>query len=113
MAAPSEIFERINKNVAENPEKATSIDAMFQFDLSGDSGGVWTIDLRSGAEAPHVTEGGSDDSNVTISMTDDDFNGIFDGSVNPMQAFMMGKIKVSGDMGLAMKLQNILSLGAE
>jgi putative sterol carrier protein len=34
----------------------------------------------------------------------DDFKGILSGKVNPTQAFMMGKIKVTGDMNQAMKL---------
>lgn len=110
--AVADIFNKIGENIAKNPEKATSANAVFGFDISGDEGGQWTIDLREGTTASFVTEGASDDANVTISMTDDDWKGIIDGSVNPMQAFMMGKIKVSGDMGLAMKLQNVLSFAA-
>ncbi len=112
MANAAEIFDRIDKNVAKNPEKATSVNAVFAFELTGDDGLARTIDLREGTTENFVTEGASDDANVTITMSIDDWNGIFDGSVNPMQAFMMGKIKVKGDMSLAMKLQNILSLGA-
>ncbi len=110
--AAADTFKKIGENIAKNPEKATSVNAVFGFDISGDEGGQWAIDLREGATAPFVTEGASDDANVTIAMTASDWTGILDGSVNPMQAFMMGKIKVSGDMGLAMKLQNVLSLAA-
>ena len=112
MSTPAEIFDRINTNVAKNPEKATSVNAVFQFELTGDGGGAWSVDLREGTTEGFVSEGTHDDANVTITMTSEDWGGIFNGSVNPMQAFMMGKIKVKGDMGLAMKLQNILSLGA-
>lgn len=108
--ATSEIFSKINESIAANPEKATSVDSVFQFEISGDDGGTWTVDLRQSTTENFVREGGSDDANVTIKMADSDWNGIINGSVNPMQAFMMGKIKVDGDMGLAMKLQNILSL---
>lgn len=108
--AVSDIFNTINENIAKNPEKATSVDSVFQFDITGDGGGSWTIDLRQSTTENFVREGGSDESNVTISMASSDWEGVISGSVNPMQAFMMGKIKVDGDMGLAMKLQNVLSL---
>ncbi len=36
------------------------------------------------------------------------FQGIMDGDVNPTSAFMGGRLKVDGDMGLAMKLGNLL-----
>lgn len=106
----SDIFNTISESIAKNTEKATSADAVFQFNISGDDGGTWTIDLRQATTADFVREGESGDANVTISMTSEDWKGIVSGSVNPMQAFMMGKIKVDGDMGLAMKLQNVLSL---
>ncbi len=108
--ATSDIFNKINESIAANPEKATSVDSVFQFAINGDDGGTWTVDLRQSTTENFVREGASDDANVTITMADSDWSGIIGGSVNPMQAFMMGKIKVDGDMGLAMKLQNILSL---
>lgn len=107
-----EIFARYETNIANNVEKATSVNAKFGFDLAGDDGGQWTLDLRKeNAAGPWVSEGIASDANVTISMSSADWAGIDGGKVNPMQAFMMGKIKVKGDMQLAMKLQNILSLG--
>lgn len=108
----ADIFHKIGENIAKNPEKATSANAVFGFDIGGDGGGQWTIDLREGASPPFVTEGASGEANVTISMSAEDWKGIIGGSVNPMQAFMMGKIKVSGDMGLAMKLQSVLAFAA-
>ena len=110
--AVADIFNTIGANIAKNPEKATSVDAQFAFDITGDGGGAWTLDLRQGTTENFLKEGAAEDANVTISVGASDWEGIVGGTVNPMQAFMMGKIKVSGDMGLAMKLQNILSLAA-
>ncbi|MFT6399671.1 MAG: putative sterol carrier protein [Bradymonadia bacterium] len=108
--AAADIFNKIGENIAKNPEAATSIDAIFQFDLSGDGGGVWVINVAEGNTSDFVTEGASDSATCTISCTAADWDGITGGSINPMQAFMMGKIKVSGDMGKAMQLQKVLSL---
>jgi putative sterol carrier protein len=110
MSTIAEIFQKLDSNITADPEKATSVDALFQFDLTGDEGGSWSVDLRSGTTSGFVKEGPAENPRVTISVSTADWKGIIDGSVNPMQAFMMGKIKVSGDMGLAMKLQNILAL---
>ena len=110
--AAADIFNTIGENIAKNPEAATSIDAVFQFDLSGDGGGTWVINVAEGNTSDFVTEGPSDAATCTISMTAADWDGITGGSINPMQAFMMGKIKVSGDMGKAMQLQKVLSLAS-
>ena len=48
------------------------------------------------------------DAACTVDITLEDFESMLSGSLNPMAAFMGGKMKVSGDMGVAMKLQNIL-----
>ena len=77
---------------------------------TGDGGGQWTLNLKQGTTSGFLVDGLADDVNVTISMATADWTGIISGASNPMQAFMMGKIKVKGDMGLAMKLQNVLAL---
>ena len=48
------------------------------------------------------------EADCTISVDKDDFLGLMNGDLNPMMAFMGGKIKVDGDMSVAMKLQSLL-----
>ena len=103
-------FEKLEQSIQANTEKAQSANGKFAFDITGDGGGQYTVNLLQGATAPFVTEGAADDANVTISVAASDWIGILSGAVNPMQAFMVGKIKVKGDMGLAMKLQSVLAL---
>ncbi|MFM9946681.1 MAG: SCP2 sterol-binding domain-containing protein [Saprospiraceae bacterium] len=52
------------------------------------------------------TEDKEADCTVTVSLAD--LEGVMNGSINPMMAFMTGKIKVKGDMGVVMKLQGLL-----
>ena len=52
---------------------------------------------------------GDDEADVSLSATADTFRAILEGDQNPTAAFMTGKLKVDGDMGLAMKLSGVLS----
>lgn len=107
----SSIFDKIGVNSAKNPEMATSLDAIFAFRITGDDGGEWTLRLLEGTEKGFVETGLAEDANVVVTMKSKVWLDIFNDKTNPMKAFMMGRIKVKGDMGLAMKIQNIISLG--
>lgn len=50
-----------------------------------------------------------DETDVTLTAASDVFQGILSGDVNPTSAFMSGKLRVSGDMGAAMRLGSLLS----
>lgn len=104
---PKEIFEdQIATRLEEDPDKAESINAVYQFNVEGPNGGTWTVDCKEA----EVYAGEADDApDCTIFVSDDDFVGIVDGSLNAMQAFMEGKLRVEGDMALALKLQEVLS----
>lgn len=100
------IFGEILPAKLEGNEKARSANAVYVFNIDGPTGGTWTVDLKN--EGEPVTEGAADDVQCTINMKEDDFVKLWEGKLPGAQAFMMGKLKISGDMGLAMKLQNFL-----
>ncbi len=50
-----------------------------------------------------------DDADVTLSADPETFQGMMDGETNPTSAFMTGKLKIDGDMGMAMKLASTLA----
>ena len=52
---------------------------------------------------------GDEEADVTLSSDAETFQSIFDGDINPTSAFMTGKLKIDGDMGMAMKLASVLS----
>lgn len=52
---------------------------------------------------------GDDDADVTLTASAEVFQRILDGDTNPTAAFMTGKLKIDGDMGMAMKLAGFLS----
>lgn len=75
-------------------------DGLAKF-VVGDEGSIM-ID-SDGARA------GDDDADVTLTADADVFQSILEGDTNPTAAFMTGKLKVDGDMGLAMKLAATLA----
>jgi putative sterol carrier protein len=90
-----------------DPSKVAGINAVILFDLSGEGGGKWTLKLADGRI--ELEEGETDPPAMTLSMSAQDFVTMTNGDLNPMAAFMQGKIRITGDMSLAMRLQNILT----
>lgn len=87
--------------------KAEGTNATIQFNLSGDNGGLYWVTINGG----EVTHGEGDvEADMTVQAAADDFYGIATGDTNPMQAFMMGKIKID-DMGLGMKMISMFGMG--
>lgn len=107
MGTPKEFFENtVAERLKSNPAEAKQINAVYQFELSGEGGGTWVVDLKS--DPPSVKAGPSPDAQCTISMSAQDFMAVVEGKLNAQMAFMQGKLKIKGDMGLAMKLNKIL-----
>jgi putative sterol carrier protein len=104
MPDAKEVFTEIEKRIKTKPEKAAGLNATYQFDLSGES---WTLKIADGA--PSITPGPAQNPNTTLIATTDDWMNIATGKLNPVQAFMQQKLKVKGDMAMAMKLQGLLT----
>ena len=104
---PSQFFTHKNKQLQENPDALSGVNAVYQFNLSGDDSGSWVIEL--GDTKREVREGTDEAAQCVISMTSADFMAMIGGTLNPQMAFMTGKLRVKGDMGLALKLQSILA----
>ena len=77
--------------------------ARVKFDFGGD--GVILVDA---ATVPNTVSNENADADCTILISMKNFKKLLAGDLNPTTAFMMRKIKVEGDMGIAMKLSSIL-----
>lgn len=90
------------------PEKAQGVDAVIQFDLSGDEGGLYWIKINDGECT--TGEGEVENPRMTLKTSAETWYSISKGEVNVMKAFMGGKLKVKGDMNLGMKLQSMFAM---
>lgn len=92
----------VNQAVAALDAKVSGadFDGTAKFDIEGE--GCVMID-SSGARAA------DEPADVTLSADADTFQEIMSGDTNPTSAFMTGKLKVDGDMGMAMKLATVLA----
>ncbi len=102
----NKVFEDISAKLTADPSKVANIKAIYQFNVTGDGGGEWNVDLTGAA--PAVNAGAASSANCTVTVASEDFINIVNGTLNAQMAFMTGKVKISGDMGLAMKLGKIL-----
>ena len=107
MTTPADIFAKTAQNLIS--EKAGDMKAAVAFDLSGPDGGQWTVKIADGACT--VEEGIADGADATISMEGSDYVDMMTGKLNPMMAFMGGKVKVSGDLNTVMKFQTMFKTG--
>ncbi|MEH6647442.1 SCP2 sterol-binding domain-containing protein [Sulfitobacter sp.] len=94
--------EVINEAVKMLSEKMSGVDVggTVKFDIEGE--GCVMVD-DSGVHA------GDEEADVTLSADPETFQGMMDGETNPTSAFMTGKLKIDGDMGMAMKLAAALA----
>merc|ERR1719422_896134 len=98
------VFSQISTVLSENLVKETN--SVFSFNVS-DQKSDWFLDLKNGAGScgkgkPPV------EADATLTMTSDNFNKMFAGKLKPTAAFMSGRLKISGNMGKAMKLEKLM-----
>jgi putative sterol carrier protein len=101
-----EIFNEMQKRMDNNPEKLAGMKGVFQFDISGADPGLYSVAIADGKA--RVSEGQSASPSVTISMASSDFLEMVEGRLDGITAFMGGKLKVAGDMAMAMQLQALI-----
>jgi len=90
------------------PQAAAGINAVIQYRLIGAEGGDYIITIKDGKCT--VAEGIADAPVMTLTADGNDFRDVLLGRANGMQYFMMGKLKLAGDLNLAMKLTSFFKM---
>lgn len=106
MAVADQVKEIFNQMPAQfNADAAKGMTSVIQFNLSGDGGGSYYIEIKDGACT--TSEGSHASPNMTMTIAASDYVDMISGKLNGQMAFMSGKLKIAGDMSLAMKMQTL------
>jgi len=84
---------------------AAGVNKAIQYDITGDGGGTWHAVIKDGTCT--VNSGAASAPDLTVTMSSSDWLDMTAGKLNGQMAFMSGKLKLKGDMGLAMKLASL------
>jgi hypothetical protein len=93
--------------IEKKKDEAPEVGASFQFDITGDGGGKWIVDLKSD---PPAVKQGEEECDCSIEMSNEDFVALVEAeSKMPvvMELFSTGRMKVSNPM-LGMKITKVL-----
>ncbi|XP_069141789.1 stomatin-like protein 1 [Argopecten irradians] len=103
---PRDIIIQTNGVLTEAMVK--SVRSVYQFNLRGNDGGTFYLDLKNGSG--HAGEGlpPGGEADVVLSLSVTDMQRMFMDKFKPMQAYMSGRLKVSGDLSAALQLEDII-----
>ena len=109
---PKDAQDLFNNMVPEGlkrfPDKAREVNAIYCFKISGEGGGDWTVDTTS--DPPVVVQGDNGKAQCTIEVSHEDFKTMLSDPNAGMQLYFQGRLRVSGDPMLAMKLQQFFDI---
>ena len=90
-----------------DPSKSAGMNVVYQFVVSG--GPTWHVKLADGTAS--VESGAAENPTITLTAGSAEWVDIVNGKLNGQTAFLTGKLKIQGDMNLAMKLESLFKIG--
>ncbi|WP_047984425.1 SCP2 sterol-binding domain-containing protein [Ornithinibacillus californiensis] len=107
MEEVKKLFQEIDAALKEDASKAKGVEAVYQFNFHDDDKTTFQLVLKG--DNSYATEGEQETPDCTLVMVKEDFLAMAKGELNGTKAFMSGRLKIKGNMGLALKLQDILA----
>lgn len=101
-----EIWSEIGVTLNNDPKPIEGMTTTYSFDLSGEDGGMFGLTITDGKAETIIGNPGEVD--CALSMSVKDFKKLLGGNLNSTASYMMGKLKVKGNLGNALKLENLL-----
>ena len=106
MPTVTETFDQLSSKF--RADKAAGVNATIQYEITGDQSGTWHAVIKDGTCT--VTSGAAANPNLTLTMSAQDWLDMTGGKLSGQMAFMSGKLKLKGDMGLAMKVGGLFQV---
>lgn len=103
-----EVFEMIDAALKYDPSATVGKEGVYQFHIK-DEGTETTYQMIIDEEGPRAIKGVGKEPHCTLTIKGEHFKNMVAGTLNPTAAFMSGKLKIKGNMGLALKLQTVLN----
>lgn len=100
-----EIFAKVERKLKERSAEFTELGAVYKFILKGPDGGTWIVDLRQESFGVREAE---EEAQCTFKASDKNFISLVTGKIRPESALLTGKVKLAGDIGLAMKFGELI-----
>jgi len=101
-----EALEEMVAQLSNRPERTAGLEATYGFDFSGPGGGRWHVVFTAGR--PTLRAGAPPAADTDLAMAADDFVALHDGELEGSVAFATGRMRVSGDLTLGMRLGELL-----
>ena len=102
--ALKDILQKWRQAFEANPDILAGIDGVFKWVITGEGGGKWMLNP---AQEGGIYQG-DDEADCEISLAAGDFVDLVQGKLNPQQAFLEGRIRLAGNMQLALQLDGVL-----
>ncbi|HEX9617479.1 MAG TPA: SCP2 sterol-binding domain-containing protein [Anaerolineales bacterium] len=90
------------------PENAAGVDAVIQYHLSGEEGGDWVVTIRD--QQCTVEPGVTENPTMTLKADAEDYKSVILGKLDPMAAFMQQKLKLTGNLNMALGLTKFFKM---
>jgi len=99
---PKEVFDKVLPDRF-NPNKTKGIDVTVQISITGPNGGEWTVTIKD--QKLEIKEGTHSSPTLMVNMAEKDYMDVVNGKISGEKAFLTGKLKLKGNLALALKLR--------
>ncbi len=106
MTTAREKMQELHQRLLERPAQAKAVGAVYRFILDGDGGGTFVVNLKDDVGVKE----GDGAAPCTIRMSGQDAIDLFEGRANGQALFFAQRLKVEGDIALALKLQALTDI---